>query len=235
MPAKSTASPSPVVLFDMDGVLVNSEPLHMEVERAIFRELGLDIPLEEHHRFIGMVPLKIWTLLRERYGLEEAPATLKQREQARKYELFRQREVPLVPGVRRLLSTFRKRGYPLALASSSPRQIIELFTGKTGTRAFFEFLLSGEEVAKGKPAPDIFLESARRLGADPAVCCVIEDSGNGVRAAKAAGMACIGFQNPSSGEQDLTPADLIVDSFEGENRRQIMDLIEEVARAGGKA
>ncbi len=214
----------------MDGVLVDSEPLHMEVERAIFRELGLDIPLEAHHRFIGMVPLKIWSVIRERYGLAEDPATLKRREQERKYELFRQRPIPLVPGVRRLLKTFRERGYPLALASSSPRQIIELFTEKTGTRASFEFLLSGEEVANGKPAPDIFLESARRLGAPPAACFVIEDSGNGVRAAKAAGMACIGFQNPHSGEQDLAPADLIVHSFEGAGFQQIMDFVDLPAR-----
>lgn len=212
------------VIFDMDGVLVDSEPLHLEVEHKIFEELGLDIPEEEHFRLIGMVPLKIWSILRDRYGLEEEPAELKQREQNRKYDLFQQREIPLVDGVEGLLQSLQGKDHPLALASSSPRQIIDLFTSKTETQPYFEFLLSGEEVPNGKPEPDIFLEAARRLGASPASCVVIEDSANGVRAAKAAGMRCIGFQNPNSGRQDLGMADLIINHF-GKERNKILQFI----------
>ena len=112
----------------------------------------------------------------------------------------------------------------LALASSSPRRIIDLFTSKTSTQSYFEFLLSGEEVPNGKPEPDIFLEAARRLGAAPAECVVIEDSANGVQAAVAAGMRCIGFQNPHSGTQDLKMADLVVDHF-GKEKKKILSFI----------
>jgi HAD superfamily hydrolase (TIGR01509 family) len=212
------------VIFDMDGVLVDSEPLHQEVERKIFEELGLNIPEEQHFSFIGMAPLKVWSIIRDRYGLEENATTLKAREQGRKYHLFRRREIPLIDGVEELLKILHAKGHSLALASSSPRRIIDLFTTKTNTKSYFEFLLCGEEVPNGKPEPDIFLEAARRLETSPSDCVVIEDSANGVRAAKAAGMRCIGFQNPHSGMQDLVMADLIVDHLERE-REKILQFI----------
>ena len=215
---------TPPVIFDMDGVLVDSEPLHLKVERKIFEELGIDISEEEHFSLIGMVPLKIWSILRDRYGLKENAETLKKREQDRKYDLFQEKEIPLVEGVEGLLDTLQDKGHALALASSSPRRIIELFTSKTNTQSYFEFLLSGEQVPEGKPEPDIFLEAARRLNASPADCVVIEDSANGVRAAKAAGMRCIGFQNPHSGKQDLGEADLIVEHFKKE-REKLLNFI----------
>lgn len=215
------------VLFDMDGVLVDSEPLHLEVERAIFEELGIGISEEEHYAYVGMAPLEVWKSIRRRYDLKTPAETLYRREQNRKLTLFEQREIPLVEGVFPLLQRLYEKGYPIALASSSPRRIIDLFVEKTGVGDFFRFLISAEEVERGKPAPDIFLAAAERLGCSPSDCLVIEDSANGVQAAKAAGMYCIGFQNSNSGYQDLSVADRVVESFSAEVRRTVLRWISE--------
>lgn len=215
------------ILFDMDGVLVDSEPLHLEVEEAIFEELGINISKEEHFSYVGMAPLEVWTTIRRRYDLEIPAKRLFQLEQERKFALFQKREVSLVEGVLPLLQQLHEKGYPIALASSSPRRIIELFVEKTGVGDFFRFLISAEEVERGKPAPDIFLAAAERLGCSASDCLVIEDSANGVQAAKAAGMYCIGFQNPNSGYQDLSVADRVVESFSAEVRRTVLRWISE--------
>jgi len=206
------------LVFDMDGVLVDSEPLHLEVEQAIFEELGLEVSEEEHFSYVGMAPQEVWTHIRRRHGLDAQAEALLQKEQDRKYALFQQREIPLVPGVLPLLKELRQKGCPLALASSSPRRIIDLFARKTDIRGFFDLTLSAEEVSRGKPAPDIFLAAAARLGLPARDCLVIEDSANGVKAAKAAGMYCLGFQNLNSGYQDLTEADRVVEKFSPEVR-----------------
>ncbi len=214
----------PAVIFDMDGVLVDSEPLHFSVEKVIFRELELPISEKEHHALVGMVPLEIWQVLKERYALSGKAEDLKDQEADRKLERFARMEIPLVSGVVELLQQLEDRGIPLALASSSPRRLIELFIEKTGTAPFFQEVLSGEEVDKGKPAPDIFLRAAEMLGTEPAACTVIEDSHNGMRAALAAGMRCVGFQNPNSGDQDLRSAHLRIDAFSPANQARILDL-----------
>ena len=215
----------PALIFDMDGVLVDSEPLHFAVEREVFADLGLHIDAHEHHALVGMTPLHIWQVLRERYQLEATAEELKQQEADRKMHHFEQQEIPLVEGVDRLLERLRTEEIPLALASSSPRRIIELFIRKTDTARFFTFTISGEEVPEGKPAPDIFLEAARRLKVPPERCTVIEDSHNGLRAALAAGMRAVGFQNPHSGQQDLGEAHLRIDRFSEENLERILNLL----------
>jgi HAD superfamily hydrolase (TIGR01509 family) len=212
------------VIFDMDGVLVNSEPLHFSVEKVIFRELGVDVSAEEHHALVGMSPLEIWQVLKQRHDLPDEAVMLKNREADRKVERFSEMEIPLVPGVVDLLQELKDSDISLALASSSPRRLIELFIRKTGTASYFGKVLSGEEVEQGKPAPDIFLRAADMLGVAPPDCTVIEDSHNGMRAALAAGMRCVGFQNPHSGKQDLGRSHLRIDSFSAGNRARILKL-----------
>jgi HAD superfamily hydrolase (TIGR01509 family) len=213
-----------LVIFDMDGVLVDSEPLHFSVEKEVFRELGIHLSASEHHALVGMTPLHIWTILRERFGLEPAAEDLKNWEARRKAANFERREIPLVPGVRDLLLRLQSESMPLALASSSPRVLIDLFTRKSRTAGYFQYMLSGEEVARGKPAPDIFLRVADEFEVAPEACTVIEDSHNGLRAALAAGMRCVGFQNPHSGQQDLRAADLLIDAFSPEAIERVLAL-----------
>jgi len=112
-----------------------------------------------------------------------------------------------------LLKELRYNKVKIALASSSSVEVINVFISKLGVGHYFQQIISGDFVEKGKPAPDIFIHTAQALQESSANCVVIEDSANGVKAAKAAGMKCIGFLSPNSGAQDLSPADMVVDDF----------------------
>jgi HAD superfamily hydrolase (TIGR01509 family) len=118
-----------------------------------------------------------------------------------------------IEGIGDLILNLKSQHIPIGLASSSPRTFIEAVLRKFNLLEHFDCIVSGEEVDKGKPAPDVYLEAAKLLETDAGQCVVIEDSKNGVAAAKAAGMRCIGFVNPNSGNQDLSKSDLTVHSI----------------------
>jgi len=133
--------------------------------------------------------------------------------------------IPEIPGVRPLLEELDQMGTLMAVASSSSREIVELILSKLAIRHFFTATVSGKDASQGKPAPDIFLKAAAALGVEPGKCVVIEDSPPGVDGAKKAGMTCIGFANPNSGEQDLTSADLILKDFSPQSRLKVKELV----------
>ena len=114
--------------------------------------------------------------------------------------------MPLVPYVKEVLEKFKAQGKHLSLAASSPRKLINIFTQQTGIDSYFEVIMSGDDVQYSKPNPEIFLKVAQCYNLPPAQFTVIEDSTNGIKAAKNARMQCIGFDNPLSGGQDLSAA-----------------------------
>ncbi len=202
------------VIFDMDGVLVNSEPTYMAIERDLFRSVGAEISPEEHDGFVGTPVAGLWKLVVSR---ATSPCTAEElHEQSRaRIRAWLAEPGPLepMPGVIDLLDLLDAERIPFAVASSSSLHNIDAILRRLGIRERFAALVSGHEVPRGKPAPDVFLEAARRLGADPADCTVFEDAHFGVAGAKAAGMFCVGVRNPGSGNQDLSAADLVVDSL----------------------
>ncbi len=196
------------IIFDMDGVLINSEPFHYEIWQRIFAERGLVIDFEHYKGCIGSTVKRLMELIWEGYGVDfRGDATMPARFKEVKAELIAQRDVPRVPGVTEVIPKLKEMGYTLAIASSSPQDYIEFCMEKLGIADCFTVMFSGERVANPKPAPDVFLAAAEALGADPSECLVVEDSTNGSRAAKAAGMKCLGFPNPDSGDQDLSAAE----------------------------
>lgn len=214
----------PVVIFDMDGVLIDSEPFHMEEEQRIFTQLGIEVSPQAHEQFVGMAPLMMWARLREQYRLPQSAEELKAMEIAHKVGQMKIADLQPIPGIPALIAQLQDAGHTLALASSAPRAYIDVITEKTGLRNAFRELVSGDDVRAGKPEPDIFLRTAALLGVNPVSCTVLEDSSNGVRAALAAGMRCIAYRNPHSGHQDISRAELIVDDFSPASINRILAL-----------
>ncbi|MFC4597862.1 HAD family hydrolase [Cohnella hongkongensis] len=200
-------------IFDMDGVIIDSEPLHFEVDIETMRHLGAAITQEELERFVGMTNPEMWKIIREERSLPQTVDEIIAYQLAAKIKALRESAYTPIDGILELLNGLKSRGIPAGIASSSPRSFILEVLAKFDIASFFSCVVSGEEVHRGKPAPDVYLEAARQLGVDPRRCVVLEDSRHGIAAAKAAGMACIGYVNENSGNQDLSAADRIVRSI----------------------
>jgi len=203
------------VIFDMDGVIIDSEPFHYKVFMKYTRsKFGLTISDEEYNGFIGTTNHSIYSILKEKYNIEGDLTTLiaEYEEKCLEFLLSATNERP-IHGVDVLVKNLHQNKIKLAVASSSPKKVINIVLDMFDMNKFFDVKVSGQEVANSKPAPDIFLRAAELLNICPAECLVFEDSRNGVVAAKAAGMKCIAFYNPNSGQQDLSRADNMIESF----------------------
>jgi len=202
------------VIFDMDGVLVNSEPLYVEVEQTNFRQLGLEISEDEHQTYQGTATDRMWELIKERHGVEQPVKDLVKMTNNLITPYFNSLEkMEAMPGVEKLIKKLKEKGIPLALASSSYADVIEIILQKTGLKKYFDVVVDSQLAGASKPEPEIFLLAAQKLGVQPEKCIVIEDSTNGIKAAKAAGMFCIAFSGPGSELQDQSQADWIVSDF----------------------
>ncbi|MFG2448026.1 HAD family hydrolase [Streptomyces sp. NPDC048512] len=179
------------VIFDLDGTLVDSEPNYFEAGRQTLAGQGVtDFTWADHERYVGVSTRETLALWRERYGLRAPLDDLLAEKNHRYLELARA-STHVYPEMRRFVELLAAEGVPMAVASgSSPAAIEAILTG-TGLAALVTTAVSADEVAHGKPAPDVFLEAARRLGADPSGCVVLEDAAPGATAARAAGMRCV--------------------------------------------
>ena len=202
------------ILFDMDGVLVNSEPQHYEAWNKVFASLGFQMPWDPYKYCIGSVLPHMFEMVEDYIGrpVEHQDELLAQYK-VYLSEILEAEGVQEVAGVDTLLPELKKAGYRMAVASSSPMPEILKNMEALKSEDQFDCLFTGESVPNPKPAPDTFLSCAAEVGAGPEECIVIEDSYNGTLAAKRAGMYCIGIQNPDSGEQDLSNADVIIHEF----------------------
>lgn len=202
------------VIFDMDGVIINSEPLHYEVDKIVLNRRGRQVEDAYLDKFVGFTNRAMWDVICRELSLEDPPESLEGEQLALKLALLKEKEFHPIEGIPELMTFFRERGVRIGLASSSPRAFIEGVLDKLGLTDFIEEWESGEHVERSKPAPDVFLHVAKKLDVKPEKCLVIEDSRSGVTAAKAAGMVCVGFVNPHSGKQDLSRADYRTDKID---------------------
>ncbi|HLV10072.1 MAG TPA: HAD family phosphatase [Halanaerobiales bacterium] len=203
------------VIFDMDGVIIDSEPIHQMVNKSIFSTLGINISAEEYNSFIGLSNTEMWTYLKEKYDFKEDVKELKARQLKGNLQYLNNNSEKMVHGIKKLLDLFSKHNLNLAVASSSPLEYINNVLINLDINDYFEIRVSGEAFEKGKPFPDIFIYTAKLLKVMPEECVIIEDSENGVLAAKEAGIRVVGYKNKNSGKQDLSAADLIVNSLKG--------------------
>jgi HAD superfamily hydrolase (TIGR01509 family) len=201
------------VIFDLDGVLIDSEPLHALADNQLLIESGIITPDNYFDRFVGITNWDMWTEIKREYSIELSIEELMELQMPMKLKLLKEMDFIPVRGVTGLLEELKRREVPMAIASSSPRLFIESVIQKIGINEYFKVWISGEEVEHGKPEPDIFLKAAELLNVSPNACVVIEDSASGTVAAKRAGMKCIGYRNLNSGNQDLSQADYIIDEI----------------------
>jgi len=201
-------------IFDMDGVIIDSEPLHMVCEKGIFKSLGIDITEDEHHSFIGVNDESMWSTIKNKYNLQLKVTDLVNLKRMKYMDLLKEDDlVKAIPNIKELIINLNAHGFFVVLASSSPKAQIDYVLRKFNLEAYFHGRISGDDVESSKPNPEIFLIAAKLVNAKPSCCVVIEDSYNGVMAAKSAGMKCVGFKNPNSGNQNLQSADIIIRSF----------------------
>jgi HAD superfamily hydrolase (TIGR01509 family) len=204
-------SPLAAVVFDFDGIIIDSETSEFESHRRIFERCGASLSTEEWREHIG-----IWTEGHDERWFRELCARSSSPPDNAAYHAEKQRifdeVVPDGPmrGIRELLTELAGAGIPAAIASSSSAAWVVRATERLGLRALFGAIVTGDDVVRRKPAPDVYVEAARRLGADPARSIAIEDSGPGIAAARAAGMKTVAIPHWLTERHDLDRADLRV-------------------------
>jgi len=202
------------VIFDMDGVLVDSEPFHVKIEKLMFEKVGLDISDEEHASYMGIATDVMWQKIIEIRNLSLNVEEMTQLTNSGGLPFFEKLDkIEPMPGLVRLLDQLKEKNIPVAVASSSDSETINIIMKKSGLRKYFLYTISSELAGKSKPAPDVFLYTAKLLNVYPENCLVIEDSKNGIKAAKTAGMVCVAYSGAVSDNQDQTEADVIFDDY----------------------
>lgn len=217
------------VIFDMDGVLIDSEPDHYRIENELLKKLGVKIDSAEHEKFCGTTTYYMWKTVKEKYNLKESIKELVKADRTsymRYLNDFPER-IHAIDGVKELIQNLYENNIAIALASSSPLDAVKSIINSLNIGKYFKVLVNGDEVKKSKPAPDIFLAAADKVGVKPCECLVVEDSGNGIKAAKKADMKCIGYKNIHSGRQNISDADIIIDSFSNISFDDILKLFPE--------
>jgi HAD superfamily hydrolase (TIGR01509 family) len=202
------------VVFDLDGVILRTEEVWDEVREELARERGGRYDERAQRAMMGMSSREWSRFMHEELGVPDPPEEISAEVVRRMIARYRER-LPLIPGAREAVERLASR-WPLAVASSSNRELIDAALELSGLAPFFRVTVSSEEVARGKPAPDVYLEAARQLEVEAERCAAVEDSQNGIRSARAAGMRVIAIPNPTfpPDEETLQQADVVLRSIE---------------------
>lgn len=211
--SKNTIRDVRALVFDMDGVIVDSEPLHLIAYQEFFSEYEIEYTAEHNQEFLGTKDVWMAGVLIERHELPHTPETMVKAKEEILLRLIREQAVAR-PGLFEILTQAKSAGLPMSIASSATLPTIHLVVEVLKIREYFDALTSGDEVAHGKPSPDVFLLAAKRLGAEPSHCVVIEDTLNGIKAAKAAGMHCVAIPCEATLHQDHSLADVRLRSLD---------------------
>lgn len=202
------------VIFDMDGVIIDSEPMHARANVLALKKFNVDVPLSYCYEFIGSTTYYMCQKMIEDFHLDASPEALLLANNEMKEYLLNTEGHTVVPYIIDLIKDLHLHGIRMIIASSSPASAIEEVMQSMQIEQFFEGYISGMQIENPKPAPDIFLAAVKQLGLKKDECIIIEDSKNGVNAAFAADITCIGFVNPNSGNQDLSKAAILVEGFD---------------------
>ncbi|MFT7616691.1 MAG: HAD superfamily hydrolase (TIGR01509 family) [Planctomycetota bacterium] len=211
------------IIFDMDGVLIDSEPMHLEAANEVLGLEGAHLSALDNAEYLGCNEKLYWGALVERFSLANDPNYYIKLRHDVLVRMLRE-QLPIAAGVVNVLGDLSNRGCKLALASSSGRSLIDHVVDKGGMAEFFEVIASGDEVKNSKPDPEIFLLAAERLGAEPEDCLVFEDSANGIKAAIAAGMTCVRVETATTQGLTFPEVAASIRGFENVDLDGILDL-----------
>ncbi|MFV5692068.1 HAD family hydrolase [Flavobacterium sp. LT1R49] len=202
------------VIFDMDGVIVDTEPVHRYAYFKQFDELNIAVTEELYTSFTGNSTRNIFQKLKEKFNLQHDVEDLILRKRAIFNDAFDSKEdLELLEGVEKLIKELHENGIQLILASSASKVTIERVFRRFKLHEYFTHVVSGEDFPKSKPHPAIFEHAASLSIAPKENCIVIEDSTNGIKASKAAGIFCVGYNSVHSKDQDLSEADVVINHF----------------------
>lgn len=210
------------VIFDMDGVIVDTEPVHRYAYFQHFDELNINVSDELFTSFTGSSTRNVFQNLKLMFNIDQEVEDLIQRKRTIFNDAFDNKEdLELLDGVEKLIKEFHEKGMQLILASSASKVTIERVFGRFKLYDYFTHIVSGEDFPRSKPDPAIFVHAASLSIAPKSNCIIIEDSTNGVKAAKAAGIYCVGYNSIHSKSQDLTEADVIINHFDELNFEKV--------------
>ena len=213
------------VIFDMDGVLIDSEPIHIGIEKQLFDKLGIDVSATVHRSYMGASNEFMYSDLRSRFKLSESVSELIESDELFRSDYFHRLDtIPANDGLISLLGQIKTAGLKLAVATSSSPEIANLLLNKCGIASFFDAIVTTSEAGKSKPSPDVYLLAAQRIGVLPEDCIVFEDSPNGLSAAKSAGMFCVVIQSDNEIIKELSGADYLIQSFTEITLTRLTDL-----------
>lgn len=213
------------VIFDMDGVLVNSEPLHHEVSLIQFNNLNIEVTNELFATFTGNSNKMIYQKIKDQFNLPHTIEELILAKNTLFLEAFDKKEdLHLMPGVKDLIIDLYSNGVQLIVASSSEMQVIDKVFERFDLNPYFSHKISGNDFPESKPHPAIFLKAASYSKAPKEECVVIEDSTNGIKAANAAEIFCIGYKSEGVDTQDQSLADTIIYTFNDLNYESLKNI-----------
>jgi len=202
-----------VVIFDMDGVLIDSQPLHYEIDMTVLNACGLQATIDMVVPYTGVSNPDRWPQYKEKMGLSESVERLIELQEMFMREIFNASDLVAIEGIPELLQTLKHMSVPRGVASSSSHELIQMVLERVGIKEYFDIIISGEDVKNGKPAPDIYLKAAKAFDLPPENCIAIEDSPAGMLSAKNAGMICFAYRNPNTYGQVFTHADYTIDKY----------------------
>lgn len=211
------------LIFDMDGVIIDSEYTYLESKTEILHEAGHKKEISYQYQFMGTTYDFMWQTMKDELNLPESIDFYINEMNQKRAEMIKRDGVIPIKGVQAFIKELYEAGFTLGVASSSPKREIELAMNELNIGQYMSALVSGEEVEHSKPEPDVFLKAAELLGVDPTECIAIEDTKNGSLSAHRAGMYVIGFANPDYPEQDLSVCNDKVSSFDQIDIQSLLD------------
>jgi len=213
------------VLFDMDGVIVDTEPLHRKAYHQMFKDVSIDVDKDLYASFTGQSTINICRRLVDYFTLNQTPEFLMTLKRKHYKTFFENDDLELIEGVLDRIKDYYANDITMVVASSASMLGINLIFERFDLNQYFRAKFSGADLKKSKPHPEIFIKAAEFTGYNKSECIVIEDSTNGIQAANAAGIFCVGFKSPHSSHQDYSLANKVVSKFEEISYSKISNII----------